>query len=274
MWMICTRQAVIEKDGEKETAEMCRITIDGDAYEAAKGMTLLQVMRGNGIQVPTLCYHEALKPIGACKLCGVLVTGRSGKPRILLSCVLKVREGLVVKTEGERVQKARTLAFRNLLAMAPQSKRIRTLAESFNVPLGPVADGCIRCRLCIRVCKEVVGIGAIKMAERDGLRLIIPKEGLCIGCGTCANICPTGAIHLADENGVRTISIRDEVIGVNALERCDACGRFFASQKFINHVKLQTRNHAAVKEPHQYCHSCAKLFSNRIKSSSRFKRMR
>ena len=177
-----------------------------------------------------------------------------------------------MKTEGEQVLKARTLAFRNLLAMAPQSNRIRALAESFSVPLGPVADGCVRCRLCIRVCKEVVGIGALKMTERDGLRLIVPKEGLCIGCGTCANICPTGAIRMVDEDGVRTLSIRDEVIGVNALERCEACGRFFASQKFINHVKLQTRNHTAVKEPHQYCHSCAKLFSNRIRSSSRFKR--
>ncbi len=263
---------MIEEDREKETAEMLQITIDGDVYETAKGMTVLQVMRKNGIQVPTLCYHEALKPIGACKLCGVLVPGHSGNPRILLSCVLKAREGLVVNTEGEWVQKARTLAFRNLLAMAPQSNRIRALAESFNVPLGPVADGCIRCRLCIRVCKEVVGIGALKMAERDGLRLIVPNEGLCIGCGTCANICPTGAIYMADEDGVRTISIRDEVIGVNPLERCEACGRFFASQKFINHVKLLTRNHAAVKELHQYCHSCTKLFSNRIRSSSKFKR--
>ena len=83
----------MRKIAEKKTAEMFHITIDGDVYEAAKGMTVLQVMRKNGIRVPTLCYHEALKPIGACKLCGVLVAGRSGKSRILMSCVLKAREG-------------------------------------------------------------------------------------------------------------------------------------------------------------------------------------
>ncbi len=250
---------------------MLKIMIDGDQFEVADGMTILKVMRANGIQVPTLCYHEALKPIGACKLCGVEVLDRSGKPRILLSCALKAREGLVVKTQGERVENARAIAFRNLFAMAPQSKRIRDLAEAYGVSLGPVADGCIRCRLCIHVCREIVDVAALTITDRDGMSFVVPKEGLCIGCGTCANICPTGAIHMTDENGIRTISIRDEVIGVNALERCEACGCFFASQKFMRHVEMQTTDHAAVKEHHHYCHSCAKLFSNRIRSSSRLK---
>ena len=43
--MTCTRQAVIEEDREKKTDEIVRITIDGDVYKAAKGMTVLQVMR-------------------------------------------------------------------------------------------------------------------------------------------------------------------------------------------------------------------------------------
>ncbi len=253
-------------------AKMFNINIDGAPYEAIEGKTLLQVMRKNGIQVPTLCYHEALKPIGACKLCGVEVLGRSGKPKILLSCVIKAREGLVVRTKGERVEKARRLAFQNLLAMAPQSKRIKDLAEAYGVSLAPMADGCIRCRLCIGVCKEIVGVGALKLADRGGHRFIVPMEGVCIGCGTCANICPTGAIQMKDEDDLRTISIRDEVIGINKLERCEACGRFFASRKFMEHVEQQTTDHTAVKEHHLYCQSCAKLFSNRIRSSKRFPR--
>ena len=253
-------------------AKTFNINIDGAPYEAVDGKTLLQVMRKNGIQVPTLCYHEALKPIGACKLCGVEVLGRSGKPKILLSCVIKAREGLVVKTKGEDVEKARHLAFQNLLAMAPQSKRIRALAEANGVSLGPMADGCIRCRLCIGVCKEIVGVGALKLADRGGHRFIVPIKGVCIGCSTCVNICPTGAIHMKDEDDLRTISIRDEVIGINKLERCEACGRFFASRKFIKHVEKQTMDHAAVKEHHLYCQSCAKLFSNRIRFSKRFPR--
>ncbi len=251
---------------------MPTIVINGSIFEAKEGMSVLQVARTAGISIPTLCYHEALKPIGACKLCAVEVKYPSGKPRVLLSCIVKAKDGLEINTESESVIKARTSAFRNLLTMAPQSKTIRALANQHGIDLGPPTDGCIRCRLCIRVCNEIVKAGALKMEKREGLRYVTPVEGNCIGCGTCANICPTDAIRMIDKDGIRTISIRDEVIGVHALRRCEACGKYFASQKFIEHVQKSTTQHTDVKEHHLYCPICAKLFSNRIKSSSRLRR--
>ena len=155
---------------------------------------------------------------------------------------------------------------RALLKQAPQSERLIRLAGDFGIRIDPAPDGCIRCLLCERVCKEVVGAGALKLEKRDGLRLIAPVEGRCIGCGTCANICPTQVIHIKDDENVRTISIRDEVIGRHPLETCEGCGRRFATPKFLEvaHERAVDHHHPDVKEHHRFCPECAKRLSPRV----------
>ena len=249
---------------------MPRIIIDDNEYEAEEGMTVLQVARANGYQIPTVCYHPSLRSSGSCRLCAVEVAGRStGKGVAMLSCVLKVKEGLVVKTHGEAVKRARTKAFKNLLQMAPQAKSLVALARAYDIDPGPPPDGCIRCRLCIRVCKEIVGPAALKMEKRKGMNFVVPIEGLCVGCGTCANICPTDVILVDDFENSRTISIRGDVIGQHPLERCEGCGKLFATPKFLDHIHKRTSTHTDVKTPHNYCPTCAKLFSDRVKSFTR-----
>jgi ferredoxin len=197
----------------------------------------------------------------------VEVPGRStGRAVTMLACVLKVKDGMEVKTQSEAVNRARTRAFRNLLQMAPQAKNISTLAKSYDIDPGPPPDGCVRCRLCIRVCKEIVGPGALKMEKRDGMNYVLPIEGRFIECGTCANICPTDVIFVEDHDNVRAISIRNEVIGKHPLERCEGCGKQYATPKFLNHIHKRTSSHTEVKTHHNYCPTCAKLFSDRIKT--------
>ena len=253
---------------------MVKIKVNGHALEAEEGVSLLAALRACGIKVPTLCYHPALKPSGSCKLCAVEVVGKTGRPTTMLACILKVRDGLAIETESEIVARARLRAFKDLLQMAPQSRTIIELATEYGVNLGPPPDGCIRCRLCVRVCKEIVGAAALKMEkQKDGQNYLVPTEGLCIGCGTCANICPTSAIRLEDKDGVRTISIREWIIGRHVLQRCEACGKEYATQKFLTHVTERTSMHPDVKEHHQYCPTCAKLFSTRMKSASKLRRL-
>jgi predicted molibdopterin-dependent oxidoreductase YjgC len=249
---------------------MVTITIDEKEYDAEKDMTVLQVARANGLRIPTLCYHPSLKPSGSCRLCVVEVPGRSsGRQTTMLSCILKVKNGMEVKTESKAVNRARTRAFKNLLQMAPQAKSIIAMANSFGIDPGPPPDGCIRCRLCVRVCKEIVGPGALRMEKRDGVNYAVPIEGLCIGCGTCANICPTKVILVEDHENTRTIKIRDEVIGKHPLERCEGCGKLYATPKFLDHIHKRTSSHTEMKSPHNYCSTCAKLFSDRVKSFSK-----
>jgi len=248
------------------------VTIDDHTYDAQAGQTVLEVLKAQGVRIPTLCYHPALKPSGSCKLCAVEVAGRStGRQLTMLACILKVRPGLVVHTRGELVETARRKAFEDLLKMAPQSSAIRELARSFQIDLGPVPDGCIRCRLCVRVCKEIVGAGALKMVKRNGVNYVVPIEGACIGCGTCVNICRTEAIRLEDKDNVRTISIRDEVIGIHPLERCEGCGRMFTTHRFLTKLQERIAAHPHVKEPHRYCQNCAKMLSDRVRTFQRGK---
>jgi predicted molibdopterin-dependent oxidoreductase YjgC len=246
---------------------MTSITIDGKTYRAEKGASVLAVARAHRISIPTLCYHPALKPSGSCKLCAVETVAKHGRRTTMLSCIMKVRGRLEVKTSGDLVDKARRRAFKRLFQMAPQSIQIRRLAEDFGVDTGTPPDGCIRCHLCIRVCKEIVGAGALKMVTRKGVKLVTPIDGRCVGCGTCANLCPTNAIVVTDSEDVRTITVRDDVIGRHPLVRCEGCGKRFATPRYIDLIEDKRRmDHPDVKLHHHYCPTCAKLFSDRVQA--------
>ena len=124
----------------------------------------------------------------------------------------------------------------------------------------PPPDGCIRCTLCVRVCKEIIGVSALRMADRQ----VMPSSDACIGCGTCASICPTHAIVMAEEAGVRSLAIRGEVFSRHQLMRCQACGKHFATGQQIQMMEQRTAPHPQLKEHHTYCANCAKLFSTRL----------
>ena len=248
---------------------MPTLTIDGQTCEAEEGATILAAARKAGIFIPALCHHPALKPSGACKICAVAVATPGKGLKTTLSCMIKVKDGMAVYTTGEAVQEARTKAFERLLLQAPYSQRIRSLAEECGVDIGPEPDGCIRCRLCIRVCADIVGAKALKMEKRADGGYVVPVENRCIGCGTCVNLCPTGVIHLVDEENVRTIKIREDLIGKHPLERCEGCGKYFLTPKFHHFIEERTAPHPHVKEEHNYCPACAKLFSDRARVAVR-----
>ena len=164
---------------------------------------MLETARQYDIHIPTLCYHEAVEPSGACRLCVVEVA--KGKwSKVVISCMYPVEDGIEVQTDSEKVLNIRRWILEMLLAQVPASEEIRKLAAEHGVVSTRFTSHdpdelCILCGLCTRVCNEVVGMSAISMIGRGvnkqiGAPYMTPTED-CIACGSCVSVCPTGAMQ-------------------------------------------------------------------------------
>ena len=82
------------------------LTIDGAKVEVPAGVTILSACRSRGIELPTLCFLETLRPVNVCRVCVVEVEGS----RVLVpSCSRPVEPGMVVHTASPRVRHTRKL---------------------------------------------------------------------------------------------------------------------------------------------------------------------
>lgn len=193
---------------------MLHLTIDDKPIEVQEGRSLLEACRENGIHVPTLCYHPALEPYGACRLCTVEVSIGGRKPRLVASCVYPCEEGAQVRTDTPMVQRSRRVTAELLMAGSSDSPEIAALAEELGVSEVryrlPAAHACVLCGLCVRACNEIVGVSAIGVIRRGiSKKISTPfevKSSRCIGCGTCVLICPTGAFNFENVAGFQYVS--------------------------------------------------------------------
>ena len=207
---------------------MIALTIDGKEVEVEAGRTLLDAARENGIHIPTLCYHEALEPFGGCRMCVVELDTPRG-PRVVASCTYPVEDGAVVHTDTEQIGQLRKVAAQLLMARAGHTPFIQELAASVGVDSTPYTlptDSCVLCSRCVRACREIVGIGAISMANRGSDRMVAPPFSIssadCIECATCVQVCPTDAItlkHITDRD--RTVHVWSSEYARGACRLCE-----------------------------------------------------
>jgi NADH dehydrogenase/NADH:ubiquinone oxidoreductase subunit G len=162
-----------------------------------------------------------------------------GWKKHVTSCLYPVEEGLIVSTHTEQVVEMRRTILDLYLARCPGSEVVQEMAEDYGVTktsydIIPDGDNCIMCYACTRIC-EVVGKSAISAAERGHKKVISTPFGEeppdCIGCLSCANICPTNVIEWSDENGTRTIwNKKFELI------ECKTCGKKTITREFADYL--------------------------------------
>ena len=219
-------------------------TLNGEAAVAAPGETVLSVAKRLGIDIPTLCHHDALTPQGSCRLCVVEVSwGKRSK--LVTSCIYIPYENDSVETDSDRVHRVRAAVLDLLWSRHPEVEVLRDLAgeygieqPSYSVDEASRSDRCILCGLCVRACAELVGQHAIGFSSRGMERTMGTPFGdqadECIGCAACVFVCPTGALHFEDADGRRVMQeLNTEV----ALSTCRACGGGFAPDLQIAKIR-------------------------------------
>lgn len=222
-------------------------TIDGLQIEADEGMTVLEAALANGIYIPNLCNHPDLAPAGLCRVCVV----KQDDWKIVISCKLPVKEGMVISTEDPEVQQIRKSNVELLIANHPMTcltcaadsecelqkvgqfvgvtqeslnryrRDIRTIPKDTSNPFFNIDHAkCIMCGICVRTCDELQNINAIDYAKRGVQSLISTlgnkpiAESRCESCGECVVRCPVGALTMKN-----TLKPMREVQSV-----CSYCG--------------------------------------------------
>ena len=205
---------------------MVQITINGKQIEVPEGTTVLRAAEMAGIKIPKLCDHKELTPYGGCRLCIVEVQG----VRVpMASCTLPVSQGQVINTETEALKKSRKFILSMLFSernhfcpfcqVSGGDCELQNAAYEEEMTHWPIQPGwnnfvvdtshpyfvldnnrCILCRRCVRACAEMAGNFTLSVAERGAKSMIVADtdvalgESTCIKCGSCVQVCPTGAI--------------------------------------------------------------------------------
>lgn len=204
------------------------LEVDGHTITALEGQTIFSAAWDNGIHIPRLCHVGGLSDVGACRLCLVEIEGQK---KLQPSCMTKVQEDMIVRTNTSQLKAHRKLILELLFAernhvcavcVLNGACELQSLAQELGVDhirlrpqyprlevdlsherFGIDHNRCILCTRCVRVCDEVEGAHTKDVSGRGRNSRIIHDLGepwgdssTCTSCGKCVQSCPTGALFL------------------------------------------------------------------------------
>ena len=201
------------------------VTINDTQVSSREGMTILELAKENGIEIPTLCYIPELPPTGACRVCVVEV---EGSRTLVGSCHTPITQGMVIYTHSPKVLETRKVIVELLLAshcgscfMCEKANmcELRKIAADLDVGLPrfqvrkryyPIEDvspyiqrdlsKCILCHRCVRACSEIAKQNIFGIAYRGfNAKVVVDfdqplDKDVCRDCDVCISFCPTGAL--------------------------------------------------------------------------------
>lgn len=201
------------------------LKINGKEVLAQNGQTILEAAKAAAVDIPVLCHHPALSNWGACRMCLVEVKGMRG---LQASCTTPVAEGMEIETESDGAVDVRKFVLELLFSERNhycmfcqmsgdcelQDAAYRYGLDHFTYPrpydkLEVDAsrkyfimdhNRCILCSRCVRACSEIAANHTLNLRERGADSMIMADlnvpfgESSCVECGTCLQVCPTGAL--------------------------------------------------------------------------------
>ncbi len=196
------------------------LLMDGKEISVEDGQTLLEAARENGIDIPTICFHEATTSNALCRICVVEVEGQ----RLLQpACIVKAAQGMKVQTRSEKVVRTRRTILEMLASTMdlsdapeiqvmlyeygasssrfPDAERRESQVRDDNPMYVRDYSKCLLCWRCVQVCADDAQYTFAINFDGRGFETQIGTffdksipETSCVLCGQCVAVCPTGAL--------------------------------------------------------------------------------
>ena len=201
---------------------MPKLTVNDIEVDVEDGSTVLHACEAAGVEIPRFCYHDRLSIAGNCRMC---LVDMERAPKPIASCAMPAGDGMVIRTDTDRVKKAREGVMEFLLINHPLdcpicdqggecdlqdqamgygldgsrfSENKRAVDNKHMGPLiSTVMTRCIHCTRCVRFATEVAGVpklGAIGRGETMEITTYLEKTLASELSANVIDLCPVGAL--------------------------------------------------------------------------------